>query len=324
MNKQEIIEYIVSRVFQNTEEKITGENLQSVLIQVINQIFSDNQVVSFDSDDYNIIIKFSDGFVQKIPISSKLPPESIAQYEIGNIKVGDDLSGMYVSDIVEKILIDEVQPLIKKFSIYRVSEDTELLSDTDYVFQLGEPIQRGLEIGWEYNDKYYKPNTTTLTNTVTLTQYFKNTNVTRFLIPTTMIGLDKYGTYDLKLELYDITNKLYTTILPLRFGYKVYSGSNSSETLSFMQIRQLSNTTVYDNLPTKYTLPGNGYGYIILPTVLNNKEWYARNMRTNFEVPFIKHDDIVFVNDFGISIKYSIYRTVYLLTNPINILIEYI
>lgn len=308
MNKQEIIQYIKQYIFQNTEEKITGQILQDVLLGLVDVIFSDKAVSEIKIVDNKINVLYTDGITEKLDLSPIMPDDSIATYSVGSIKVGDDLSGMFVSDVVERMTVGDTNPTITSF----------IFINGGPIFEVGNVITSGTELQWKYNKKYYKNNSTILTDAKTGTKLFENKNVTEYVIDSIIPGLTTKGYYPFKVEVRDTNNDIYSRILNIPFGYKMFYGESTKDELMVNEIKNLNQKMIM-SFDGEYSFSTIGYKYFVFPNAIDTKKWYLKNVITGFEVPMNLISTISITNDFGIAIDYNVYRTSYSLTNPIKV-----
>lgn len=321
--QQEIIQLIKHNIFQNTEERITGQILQDILVSLVNYYYTGDQVINIQPDNNNIVITYVNGTEDIIPLHSKLPENAIAEFSVGAINKGDDLSGLTLSDVLESILIGNPNPVIQKFYISKKNNINYTYED-NYILQFGEPINIGDEISWDYNPNRYKDNSTTLTNSTTNEVYFENRNNKTFVISNTIIGLTSKGLYPFNIKLKDISDTVYDFNVNLKYGYKIFYGSSDYAILTQHLINtQFESISAYDfPFKTNITINNKGYKYFIIPTLLDNDTWFLRNMKSNFEVPVTQTQTIIVNNGFGIDISYNVYRSAYILDNTIKVIIE--
>lgn len=308
MDKQKIIQTIKQYIFQNTQERISGDILQSVLLDVVDTIFSDEFISDIEISDNDLIIHKTDGSFIKHDLISLMPENSIAEYSMGDIKRGDDLSNQPIDDILCRMLIGPIVPKIITFKYL----------NNESIIEIGNDIVIGTEFIWNYNTKQYLKNSTIFTDLITNTILLQNTDNSKYVVHEPIKGLTSIGDYKFKVQVSDINNKNYDSVLNIKFGMNFYYKSMSEESFDESLLKQMNNICINEFKQMKLDFVDEGYKYLIIPKVLD-KKFIAKNINTGFEIPFNKLNDITINNKFGLSNTYCVYRTSNYLTNPIKV-----
>lgn len=246
--------------------------------------------------------------------------------KLGGISVGDTFSAQTMQQMWDALLYPYQNPAFTSFYIQGVSSP----------YEIGQVITTSQTFKWSTSNSSNVSGTSISIagyNLTTLTGLNNDgtENVT-FTGAITRTAADSGGTRSWSISAKDTKNNTLSTTFTMRWDYKLYSGTNSATTLTEAQIEALVNyNSVKNGYAGTYNMSAGGYKYWCFaneygtPTSFkdasNGIAIAMNDGYPNTDANGVTYDLVAITNTYGEQTNYRVYRSKYILTGSINVVI---
>ncbi len=233
----------------------------------------------------------------------------------GGLEKGVDINGMQPCDVLKMILFPYQYPEFTSF--YIDGQATTL--------EVGQCIDEGNKtFKWTTkNDNNIKENSISIsdvTSNKTLAENLTNDG-------NEVISIDKIcnnninGNHIWQISGINTKNQTFSRNFTVVWRAKVYWGSNTNDTLTADEVKNLSNNALKPDFKGNYNFPNdNGdelYYYIVYPDSWGDYNSWKDN-DSGFEVDATNAGTVDVTNDYNVTITYRMIRTTYKQTTALN------
>jgi hypothetical protein len=244
---------------------------------------------------------------------------------LGGIPFGSTFSAQTMQQMWDALLYPYQDPAFTSFGLQGISSP----------YEIGRTISVNQTFTWaNSNHANISANTISISgyNLTTLTGLTNDgSEAVTFTGAITRTASDDAGTRTWKIFGINTKNNTFSTTFNMRWDYKLYAGTGSTTSLTEAQIEALTTyNSVKNGFAGTYNMPAGGYKYWCFADTYgtpNSFILYGNNLAINDTYPNVdsngnSYDLVPITNAYGEQTNYRVYRSKYVLTGAIPVVIS--